>query len=100
MHVAMADFLERLDPDKLEQSVDDGMKRKTLIGASKTRRYWERYRDVFQAMARHSPGQFPQIFSAKLCRAYEEETARLNGKRQTEDAAREVVTRLPQAKAS
>ena len=100
MHVAMADFLERLDPDKLEQSVDHSMKRKTLIGASKTRRYWERYRDVFQAMARHSPGQFPQIFSAELCRAYEEETARLNGKRQTEDAAREVVTRLPQAKAS
>ena len=50
-------------------------------------------------MSEHSPGHFPQPFAEELSRAYAEEAARLKAKRQTEDAAKTAVTKLPQAEA-
>ena len=100
VRIALSDFVERLDPDELEQSFDHGMKRNTFIGTANKRRYWDLYRDIFQALSRHAPGQFPQIFSEELSRAYEEEVARLKGKRRTEDAAQNAAGEIPQAETS
>jgi len=97
VRVALSDFVERLDPDELEQSFDHGMKRNTFIGAANKLRYWSLYREIFQALSQHAPGQFPQNFSEELSRAYEEEVVRLKGKRRTEDSAQAAADTIPQA---
>jgi len=99
VRAAVSDFIDQLDPDELEQSFDHGTIRNTFLGATNKKQYWNRYREVFEAMSQHSPGQFPQPFAEELSRAYAEEAARLKAKRQTDDAAQTAVTKLPQAKA-
>ena len=97
VRAALSDFAERLDPDELEQSFDHGMKRNTFIGAANKLRYWSLYREIFQALSQHAPGQFPQTFSEELSRAYEEEVVRLKGKRRTKDSAQAAADTIPQA---
>ncbi|MDH3644642.1 MAG: type VI secretion system-associated FHA domain protein TagH, partial [Gammaproteobacteria bacterium] len=81
MQAALRDYLERLDPDELEQRFDNGMKRSGLLGAANKARYWELYRELYQVVAQHSPGTFPRGFSDELARAYEQEVARLTRQR-------------------
>ncbi len=100
VRIALSDFLERLNPDELEKSVDDGRKRYIFFGASNKEQCWDRYRNVFQALAQHSPGHFPQRFAAELSRAYEEETVRLKGKRFMENKARDVLDQLRKRKSA
>jgi len=98
VHVALSDFIERLDPDELEQSFDHGMTRNAFISAAKKLRYWERYRDIFQAISQHAPGQFPQLFAEELSRSYEEKAAHLKAKQRSAGAARKLVTKLPKSR--
>ena len=95
----VSEFVDRLDPDELEQSFDHGTLRNTFLGATNKKQYWNRYREALEAMAQHSPGHFPQPFAEGLARAYAADAARLKAKRQTDAAAPTVVTKLPQAKA-
>jgi type VI secretion system FHA domain protein len=96
VRIALSDFIERLDPDELEQNFDHGTKRYTFIGVANKLRYWDLYRDIFQALSQRAPGRFPQIFSEELSRAYEEEVARLKGKRRTDDSAQTAADTIPQ----
>jgi len=97
---ALSDFLERLDPDELKKSIDHDVKRNIFFGSSNKKRYWDQYRNVFQAISQHSPGHLPQRFAAELSRAYEEEVAHLKGKRQTDNAARDVLKKLRKRKSA
>ena len=99
VRAAVSEFIDRLDPDELEQSFDHGTIRNKLLGASNKKQYWNRYREVFEAMSEHSSSHFPQPFAEELSRAYAEEAACLKAKRQTDDAAKTAVTKLPQAEA-
>ena len=99
VRIAVSDFVDRLDPDELEQSFDHGTIRNTFLGATNKKQYWSRYRETFEAMSQHSPGHFPQPFAEEFSRAYAEEAARLKAKRQTDNATQTAVAKFPQAKA-
>jgi type VI secretion system FHA domain protein len=81
MQAALIDYIERMDPEELERKFNRGGKPNALMGAANKMKYWDLYTDLYQVMARHSPGQFPQLFAEDLTRAYEDEAARLQGKR-------------------
>jgi len=100
VEIALSDFLDRLDPDELKKSIDHDGKRNNFFSSSNKKRYWDQYRNVFQAISQRSPGHLPQRFAAELSRAYVEEVAHLKGKRQTDNAARDVLKKLRKRKSA
>jgi len=100
VHVAMSDFIDRMDPEELQQSFDHGMKRNTFIGAANKLRYWELYADVFQTLSERSPGDLPPVFADELARAYEEEATRLKSQHRQNEAVEQAEAELPQAEVS
>jgi len=75
MHAALLDYLERLDPEEIEQKSSVGGMRSTLLGARPEAKYWTRYAEIYAALAQHAPGQFPQLFAEVFANAYEREAA-------------------------
>jgi type VI secretion system protein len=73
---AVADYVGRLDPDELEQKFSGG-RRGTLTGAAHKLRYWDLYKDLYQVVANHAPGQLPPQFVEELSRVYEQEATRI-----------------------
>ena len=71
MFVAFIDFVERLDPEELQNKFDRGMKRGAILGAANKMKYWDLYSELYQVMTQHPPGQFPHLFAEELARAYE-----------------------------
>jgi type VI secretion system FHA domain protein len=69
--VAFMDFIERLDPEELQNKFDRGMKRGAILGAANKMKYWDLYTELYQVMTQHPPGQFPHLFAEELSRAYE-----------------------------
>lgn len=72
---SVIDYVERLDPDELESKVGNG-KVGALLNATNKLRYWDLFKDLYQVVTHHQPGQFPPQFLEELARAYEHETAR------------------------
>jgi type VI secretion system FHA domain protein len=72
MQHAVAEFLERLDPDALEEKFSNG-KRGTLMGATQKLKYWDMYRDLHLVLSQHEAGELPQLFTDEFTRAYERE---------------------------
>jgi len=87
MYAALIDYVERMDPEELESKFNRGIKRNALLSAANKIKYWDLYTDLYQVMTRHAPGQFPQLFTEELTRAYEQEVAHL-GSKNTRDAER------------
>jgi type VI secretion system FHA domain protein len=73
MRTAVVDYVNRLDPEELESKIGRG---NALIGAANKLKYWDLFKDLFQVVSMHQPGQFPQQFLEELARAYERETSR------------------------
>jgi type VI secretion system FHA domain protein len=73
MRTAVADYVGRLDPEELENKIGRG---NVLIGAANKLKYWDLFKDLYQVVSQHQPGQFPQQFLEELSRAYEHESAR------------------------
>jgi type VI secretion system protein ImpI len=69
--------LAHFNPDRLEQEVD-GSKRSAFGGKG---RYWERYRENFEGLARDPDECFRRLFGDEFARAYEEQLARLKSAR-------------------
>ncbi|UGB39154.1 type VI secretion system-associated FHA domain protein TagH [Frateuria soli] len=69
--------LAHFNPDRLEQEVD-GSKRSAFGGKS---RYWERYRENFEGLAKDPDECFRRLFGDEFARAYEEQLARLKSAR-------------------
>ncbi|WP_414655933.1 type VI secretion system-associated FHA domain protein TagH [Frateuria sp.] len=69
--------LAHFNPDRLEQEVDGG-KRSAFGGKS---RYWERYRENFDGLAKDPDECFRRLFGDEFARAYEEQLARLKSAR-------------------
>jgi type VI secretion system FHA domain protein len=74
MQHAVSEFLERLDPDALEEKFSHG-KRGTLMGAAHKLKYWDMYRDLHLVLTQHPTGELPQLFADEFRRAYEKEVA-------------------------
>ena len=69
--------LAHFNPDRLEQEVD-GSKRSSFGGKG---RYWERYREKFEGLAKDPDECFRRLFGDEFARAYEEQLARLKSVR-------------------
>lgn len=68
---ALEAFVSRLDPDDLEQKFARGRGR--LIGAASKLKYWDLYKDLYDVVAHHPPGELPMQFLDDFAHAYERE---------------------------
>ena len=75
MRTAVVDYVNRLDPEELEHKVSNG-RGGALINAANKLKYWDLFKDLFQVVSQHQPGQFPHQFIEELARAYEHEESR------------------------
>jgi type VI secretion system FHA domain protein len=73
MRTAVVDYVNRLDPEELESKIGRGH---ALLGAANKLKYWDLYKDLFEVVSQHQPGQFPHQFIEELARAYEVEESR------------------------
>jgi type VI secretion system protein len=80
LHVAVSDYIGRLDPDLLEQKFA-GRHQRALLGAANKLKYWDMYKDLYQVVAQQEPGELPKIFSDEMGRAYESEAERAGARR-------------------
>lgn len=72
---AVPEYVNRLDPIVLEDKFARAG-RGALMGATSKLKHWELYKDLFQVVAHHHPGQLPAQFLEELARAYETESER------------------------
>lgn len=86
---AVGAYVSRLDPDELESKYASG-KRGPLINAANKLKYWDVYKDLYQVVTQHAPGQFPPQFLEELAQAYEQEIARAAGGQRAKTQAKAV----------
>jgi type VI secretion system FHA domain protein len=75
LRTAVVDYVGRLDPEELESKVSNG-RTGALINAANKLKYWDLFKDLYQVVSAHQPGQFPHQFLEELARAYEREESR------------------------
>jgi type VI secretion system FHA domain protein len=75
LRTAVVAYVGRLDPDELESKVSNG-RAGALINAANKLKYWDLFKDLYQLVSTHQPGQFPLQFLEELARAYELEESR------------------------
>jgi type VI secretion system FHA domain protein len=75
VRTAVVDYVGRLDPEELESKVSSG-RVGALINAANKLKYWDLFKDLYQVVSQHQPGQFPHQFIEELARAYEHEESR------------------------
>jgi type VI secretion system FHA domain protein len=75
MQVAFRDLLDRLDPDELETQFQQRAKGGLL--SSPKAKYWDLYRDAYQAIAGHSDENFANVIGGKFADAYDREVHKL-----------------------
>jgi type VI secretion system FHA domain protein len=76
---AVAAYIERLDPEQLEQKFSNG--RTGLMAATAKLKYWDLFKDLYQVLALRNPGEFPATFLEEIARTYEAEAKRVAGGR-------------------
>jgi type VI secretion system FHA domain protein len=74
VRTAVAGYVGRLDPEEHESKISNG--RGGLIHAANKLKYWDLFKDLYQVVSQHQPGQFPHQFLEELARAYELEESR------------------------
>lgn len=74
MRAAVADYLEKLDPDRLEEKFSKG-KRGSIMGAASKLKYWDLYRDTYLVLSQSGSSELPQAFVEEFSRVYENEMA-------------------------
>ena len=75
VRTAVADYVGRLDPEELESKISNG-RHGALMQAANKLKYWDLFKDLYQVVSQHQPGQFPHQFLEELARAYEHEESR------------------------
>ena len=74
LRTAIVDYVGRLDPEELENKIGNG--KSGLLNAANKLKYWDLFKDLYQVVSTHQPGQFPLQFLEELARAYELEESR------------------------
>jgi type VI secretion system FHA domain protein len=75
VRTAVNDYVGRLDPEELESKINSG-RGGLLMNAANKLKYWDLFKDLYQVVSQHQPGQFPHQFIEELARAYEHEESR------------------------
>jgi predicted component of type VI protein secretion system len=76
---ALADFIQRMSPEELEERFARGAKRSSIIGGNVKARYWELYTEFFRGLTQGSGDSLPHVFAEAFARAYESSIRELNG---------------------
>lgn len=73
---ALGEFIEQFDPEELTLRFDQGRKEGSLLRGASRPRYWEQYKECFEALIRSDDGRIPNAFSDEFARAYQQATER------------------------
>jgi type VI secretion system FHA domain protein len=76
---AVVAYIERVDPEQLEQKFSNG--RTGIMAATNKLKYWDLFKDLYQVLAQRNPGEFPAAFLEEIARTYDAEAKRLAGVR-------------------
>jgi type VI secretion system FHA domain protein len=76
---AVVAYIERLDPEQLEQKFSNG--RTGLMAATAKLKYWDLFKDLYEVLAQRNPGEFPATFLEEIARTYDAEATRVTGLR-------------------
>ena len=72
---AFKEFIDRFDPDELEDSFNKTLDRKPLFDKLNKMKYWELYGDLYPIITQQGSGTLPQQFSEDFVREYERHIA-------------------------
>src|SRR5690606_16305330 len=75
---ALDAFIARLDPDELEHKFARG-RSNMLVNAANRLKYWDLYKDLYDVVAHHPPGELPLQFQEDFAHAYERELEQARG---------------------
>lgn len=72
---ALNDFINRFDPDELQDSFDKTLHKKPLFNALNKLKYWDLYGDLYPIMTQQGAGDLPLQFGEEFVRCYEKHIA-------------------------
>lgn len=75
MTKAFGEFIDRFDPDELQDSFDKTLDRKPLFDALNKLKYWQLYCDLYPIVTQQGTASLPQQFSEDFVREYEKSIA-------------------------
>lgn len=78
-HAALADFIQRLSPEELEERFARGAKRSSIMSSNAKARYWELYGEFFRGLTQGADDSMPHVFIEAFARAYESSIRELDG---------------------
>jgi type VI secretion system protein ImpI len=85
VRAAFESLLTHFNPDRFEQEADGSSKRSAFAGKGK---YWDKYRENFEGLARDPDECFRRLFGDEFARAYEEQLSRLKSARRMQQSTR------------
>jgi len=75
MMSAFVEFIDRFDPDELQENFNRTLDKKPLFKVMNQLKYWQLYCDLYPIMTQQSTGAFPHQFGEDFVRAYEKHIA-------------------------
>lgn len=72
---ALHDFIDRFDPDELQDRFNKTLNKKPLFDALNKLKYWELYGDLYPIMTQQGAGDLPLQFGEEFVRHYEKHIA-------------------------
>ncbi|MGH8263932.1 MAG: type VI secretion system-associated FHA domain protein TagH [Steroidobacteraceae bacterium] len=79
VQAALADVIQRLSPEELEERFARGGKRSSIMGGNVKARNWELYSEFFRGLTQGSGEAMPHVFVEAFARAYESSIRELDG---------------------
>jgi type VI secretion system FHA domain protein len=67
---AIADYLQRLAPEQLEQQFAEALARSGPLSADPGQKYWEMYGEIYRVLAQTTAEGLPHAFADEFARAY------------------------------
>lgn len=75
--LAFESMLAQFDPDRLQEEFDRLMKKGSILGVPAKLRYWDLFREKYDAMTKDADASFRKLFGEEFAKAYEDQLARL-----------------------
>lgn len=75
--LAFESMLAQFDPDRLQEEFDKLMKKGSILGVPAKLRYWDLFREKYDATAKDADASFRKLFGEEFAKAYEAQLARL-----------------------
>lgn len=88
---ALDAYIARLDPDEVEQKYGGEGRSHWLLRPANKLKYWDLYKDVYDVVAHHPPGELPMQFLEDLAIAYRELTEGSGETVEPQSDAREAI---------